>query len=106
MNFLLDHDVPEDLVRILLREAHHVVRLAEVLERTAPDSMVFAYAKEHGLILITCNRDDFLKFVNDAPHAGMIILIRRRFRSLECAKILTLLRHAGNDGLANNVNFA
>jgi hypothetical protein len=36
----------------------------------------------------------------------LIVLIRRRSRQAECAHLLTLLRGAGGDGLAGNVNFA
>jgi predicted nuclease of predicted toxin-antitoxin system len=106
VNFPLDHDIPEDLARVLLREGHQVARVAEVIGRTAPDSAVFAHARSQGMILVTCNRDDFLKFVADLPHAVIIILIRRRSRTAECAKLLVLLAKAGDQGLANNFNFA
>jgi predicted nuclease of predicted toxin-antitoxin system len=106
VKFLLDHDVPEDLARVLLREGHQVARVAEVLGRSAPDSKVFAHAQSQGLVLVTCNRDDFLKFVADAPHSGIISLIRRNSRAAECAKLLGLLEKAGEQGLANNFNFA
>jgi len=48
VNFLLDHDVPEDLARVLLREGHRVARVESVIGRTAPDHEVFAHAKAHG----------------------------------------------------------
>lgn len=37
---------------------------------------------------------------------GLIVLIRRRSRQAECARLLQLLRQAGETGLSNNINFA
>ena len=60
MNFLLDHDVPVESARLLRREGHGVSRLIEVLPVTTLDPEVFAHAKAHGLVTVTCNRKDFL----------------------------------------------
>jgi len=106
VNFLLDHDVPENVARVLEREKHRVLRVAQILLRTAADPEVFAQAKTQGLVLVTCNRDDFIPLAKEWPHAGIIILIRRQSRAKECQKILELLQRAGEQGLANNINFA
>jgi hypothetical protein len=67
---------------------------------------VFSKAQDLGAVLITCNRDDFLELAMHAPHAGLIVLIRRRSRIEECGKLLRLLKVAGAGGIAGNVNFA
>jgi predicted nuclease of predicted toxin-antitoxin system len=106
VNFLLDHDVPERVAEVLLIEGHSVVRLREVLPVETPDPAVIAHAHRHGMILVTCNRDDFLPLATTQPNPGLIVLIRRQSRLAECAAILRLLQRAGESGLAGNVNFA
>ena len=76
MKFLLDHDVPIDISYSLAELKHEVVRLPEVLDSTASDEQVLEYASGSGCVLITCNRDNFLKLAEGKPHEGIIILIR------------------------------
>jgi predicted nuclease of predicted toxin-antitoxin system len=59
VRFFLDHDVPGEVARVLRHEGYEVTELREVLAVRATDVEVFNYAREHGLMLITCNRDDF-----------------------------------------------
>ena len=61
MKFLLDHDVPVDVSYSLKHLGHQVLRLPEVLNPAASDEEVLILARQRRLILITCNRDDFLK---------------------------------------------
>ena len=98
MNFLLDHDV-EHL-------GHRIDRLRDVLPRTVSDAEALEYAFDHGLIVITCNRDDFLRLARDRPHPGIVIVIRRRSRAAERAALLRLVDRAGPEGLSGNINFA
>jgi len=60
----------------------------------------------NALVVITCNRDDFIPLASSRAHSGLLILIRRRSRILERAKLLRLLESAGQSGLAGNINFA
>lgn len=106
MKFFVDHDVPAEVARVLRREGHEVTELREVMSRTASDHDAFRYAGERGLFVLTCNRDDFLELAGHHPNPGLIVLVRRRSRQAECGKLLTLLRDAGEDGIAGNVNFA
>lgn len=76
MNFLLDNDVPDELSYLL------------------------------DLIVITCNRDDFLQLAREQPHHGIVVVIRRRSRAAERAALLRLVERAGSEGLADNINFA
>ena len=111
MSFLLDHDVPADVGRVLRYWGHTAVLLKEVIPVTASDEDVFRYAQGEGLKIITCNRDHFLKQAEQAikakmAFAGLVILIRRRSRQSECAHLLRLIRQAGESGLSGNINFA
>lgn len=72
MKFFLDHDVPVEVARVLRQEGHEVTQLREVLPVRANDIAAFGYAREHGLFLITCNRDDFLALAADHSIPGMI----------------------------------
>ena len=106
MNFLLDQDVPIEVARLLQREGHSVHRLMDVLPVTTADPEVFAHAKRNGLMMVTCNRKDFLPLAEAGPQPGLVVLIRRKTRQSECAHLLQLLRNAGESGLAGNINFA
>ena len=106
MKFLLDHDVPAAVKDALERHEHHVIRLTDLLPRTASDETVFAAAQSNQRVMIHCNRVDFLKLAAKGPHLGLIILIRRRSSQAECANLLRLIRKAGEQGLQGNINFA
>jgi predicted nuclease of predicted toxin-antitoxin system len=106
VKFFVDHDVPAEIERILLSRGHEVMTVREALHETASDDDVFLAAKRAGAILVTCNRDDFLKLAQGTDHVGLIILIRRKARIAECAALLKLIERAGASGLARNINFA
>lgn len=106
MKFLLDHDVPDDMAYGLNELGHEVVKLRELTVPQATDEDVLRLAAEHDCVLITCNRDDFLKLAEHVPHVGLVVLIRRRSRAHERAALVRLLDRAGNTGIRNNINFA
>lgn len=106
MKFLLDHDVPEDLNYLLKHLGHAVTLLREALPEDVSDKAVLQLASDRGCVLLTCNRDDFLKLATSEPHHGIIIVIRRRTRTAERAALFRLLERAGDTGIENNVNFA
>lgn len=106
MTFLFDDDVPDDLSHLLAHLGHRVTFLREVLPRDTPDAAVLDHAIRHGLILVTCNRDDFVALGSERPHHGIIIVIRRRSRAHERAALLRLLERATETGLASNISFA
>jgi predicted nuclease of predicted toxin-antitoxin system len=106
VRFFCDHDVPADVARVLRQEGHEVTELRAALPVNASDAEVLRYAQERELLLVTCNRDDFLALASEQPGAGLIILIRRRTRQAECAHLLALLARAGENGLRGNINFA
>ncbi len=106
MTFLLDHDTPDDLAYSLQALKHGVVYLRDILPTTAEDKNVLQYAVEHGYIIITCNRDDFLELALTISHCGIIILIRRKTRIAERTALIRLLDRAGESGLHGNINYA
>lgn len=106
MRFLFDHDVPDDMAFSLQALGHEVARLREVLPVASSDYVVLRFSGAQQWVLITCNRDDFLEAAKSIPHAGLIVLIRRRSRMLERAALVRLLETAGDAGIKNNINFA
>jgi predicted nuclease of predicted toxin-antitoxin system len=106
VNFLVDHDVPDEIGRVLVQAGHTVACVRKVLAPTATDDDVFHHATKHNLVLITCNRDDFLHLTRGKPHPGLIVLIRRRTRIAECSRLVRLLNAAGASGVVGNTNFA
>ena len=79
MRFLLDHDVRADLAGILRAKGHEATRLIEVLRADAPDEKVWEHSCQQSLLLITCNRQDFLALAAATEeYPGLIVLVRRR----------------------------
>ena len=99
MTFLIDEDVAVEIDRSLRQTGPGTVRVAEVLGFRTDDVDVWEHACRHDLIVITCNRQDFLELAGEAPSAGLIILNRRRSRPAECAATSTL-RDSDGQGLA------
>jgi predicted nuclease of predicted toxin-antitoxin system len=106
VKFLLDHDVPDDLSYLLEELGHEVVLLRKALPGDSSDEAVLRFAHDSGCVLVTCNRDDFLRLATTSAYHGIVIVIRRRTRGQERAALLRLLDRAGETGLRNNVNFA
>ena len=106
MRFLLDQDVPETIARVLNRAGHEVNLLRELLPVDTDDDQVLAVASQRALVLVTCNRDDFLELAKEKSHSGIVVIVRRRTRAAECAALLRLLRVAGSSGILGSVNFA
>jgi len=106
VRFFLDHDIPAEVTRVLRNEGHEVVELREALDIRTSDKDVFHYAATNRMLMVTCNRDDFLKLATQPSNPGLIILIRRQTRHAECAHLLALIDRAGEAGLSGNINFA
>jgi hypothetical protein len=102
----VDEDVAMEVVRALRQAGHEVQLVFEVLGSRTPDEQVWARAVGTQQIVLSCNRDDFLRLAGAAPKTGLIILKRRRSRQAECRHLLDLLRRAGESGLRRNINFA
>ena len=83
-----------------------VTCLREVLSTTATDSDAWQWARAHGAVFVSCNRNDVLTLRPEGDHPGVVILVRRRTRQAEIAAMRKLVTGAGEQGLANNINFA
>lgn len=70
MKFLLDEDVAVDLDRCLRQNGHETVRVAEILGFRTDDADIWDHACREKLIVITCNRQDFLELAGTAPETG------------------------------------
>lgn len=98
--------MPDDLGHVLRHLGHDVVLLRDVLPGTTPDAKVLDHAHAQAMIMVTCNRDDFVALAQSQPHCGLIVLFRRKSRTAERVALVRLLENAGEQGLANNINFA
>jgi hypothetical protein len=86
---------------------HDVVELRDALAPNTPDAEIWAHDCAHGLIVITCNRMDYLALAErTAVHPGLILLFRRRTHQTEAGRLLALLENASEQGLAKNIHFA
>ncbi len=106
MLFFLDNDVPDRIGFVLASEGHDVVFLRHVLPCESSDEDALNVANVQRRVLLTCNRDDFLRLVQERDHVGVIVVVRRRNRVLECAAVLRLIEKAGEIGITGNINFA
>ncbi|MEO8621649.1 MAG: DUF5615 family PIN-like protein [bacterium] len=101
-----DHDVPDEFRFSLESLGHVVTRLRFVLPPDSTDAAVLVHAAEEKLVLVSCNRLDFLELAKNAPHHGIILLFRRRTRLAERAALIQLVTQAGEPGIVGNINFA
>lgn len=107
MKFFFDHDVAADVAMVLRQRGQDVVELRTALPTDTSDELVWAHACADGRIMVSCNRAHFLALaMATGAHPGLIVLNRRRTRLAEAAHLLDLLAKAGEQGLANNINFA
>ena len=106
MRFLLDEDVPVEVARCLQQAGHEATLVMEALGTRTDDVDIWRQAVRTAAIVVTCNRQDFLKLAGTEPETGLIILNRRRTRQAECRHLLHLLANAGETGLKGNINFA
>jgi hypothetical protein len=75
--YLDDCIVGHVLRRLLILAGFRVVIPAEVGLSGARDREHFAYARDHGLTLVTLNTDDFLRLHEAQPdHAGLLLVYR------------------------------
>jgi len=65
VRFLLDHDVPAEIERLLVGRGHEVATVRGSMSETAADDEVFNAAQTGNQILVTCNRDDFLALAKE-----------------------------------------
>jgi len=69
VRFLLDNDVPDVVARVLMEADHDVLLLRNVMPKKSSDPVVLEYAAANRLLLITCNRDDFIPLARLRTHS-------------------------------------
>ena len=69
--FLLDHDVPDDVLPVLMAAGHRATPLREVLARTAPDATVVGWAHANGAVVVTCNGRHFRRLIPPARQGNI-----------------------------------
>jgi predicted nuclease of predicted toxin-antitoxin system len=106
LKLFFDHDVPGHLSFLLRSLDHEGTFLRQVLPIETEDSRILQFAFNHQMLLLTCNRRDFLKLAETQEHCGIILVIRRETRVAERSALLHLLQQAGESGLIGNINFA
>jgi predicted nuclease of predicted toxin-antitoxin system len=106
VRFLADEDVPIEAARCVRQAGHVVLLVGDKLGAGTDDVDVWRHAVQTQFIIITCNRQDFLRLAGTNPATGLIILKGRRTRQAECTHLLQLLTNAGESGLNCNINFA
>ena len=91
MNFLLDENISPKTVQFLKELGHAAIHVREVNLRGASDDTVFEYAKQHGFVLITIDRD-FGNILDYPPgtHSG---IIRLKFRYMPSKIVLSALKN-------------
>lgn len=68
----LSHELVEHLQDIFPGSTH----VRHALTRRSPDRLIHAYARTHGLIIVTKNARDFIRLANERGHPPKTILIR------------------------------
>jgi predicted nuclease of predicted toxin-antitoxin system len=106
VRFFLDHDVPVEVARVLRHEGYEVTELREVLAVRASDVEFFNYACEHGLMLITCHRDDFLSLAAQQSNLVSLSSFVAGVGTLNADICWHCSSALANLGLIRNVNFA
>jgi predicted nuclease of predicted toxin-antitoxin system len=105
VKFLFYEDVPIEAARCARQAGHKVWLATEALGQGTDDSDIWYHAIRTDSIVVTCNRQDFLKLAGTEPATGLVILKRRRTRQAECNHLLQLLASAGESGMKCNINF-
>jgi len=85
MQFLLDHYVPESVVRVLQSRGHVVHRVRDILLPDSPDPLIATVSEQNDWILVSADLD-FNKIAPRIP-VGSKARFRRLSRiSLECSE--------------------
>jgi predicted nuclease of predicted toxin-antitoxin system len=105
-----DEDITGHLAVVLRQRGFDVVAAHEVNLISIDDQIHLAYAAKHQRILLTCNRDDFIRLAHQwatagQQHHGIVIcpqFSRHQFGEL-LRFVLNLLNRTAADDLMNTV---
>ena len=71
MRFLVDAQLPPDLVRYLGAKGHEAEHVQTVWDRAATDSEILAFAIEHTAVIVTKD-SDFIELMNRGSHVRVV----------------------------------
>jgi len=75
MRFLIDENLPKDLVHVLGQRGHDVRHALDDLQAGALDNVVFAHAQTEQRILVTCDLDfSDIRLYPPGQHEGIILM--------------------------------
>ncbi len=77
MRLLFDNDLPPKLVTLLSDLYPDLVHVKDIGPENAPDTDIWAYAREHGLAIVT-NDQDYRELSSSRGHPPKVILVDRR----------------------------
>jgi predicted nuclease of predicted toxin-antitoxin system len=91
----LDEDVDVPLAQLLRHHGFSATTARDARQLHRPDAEQLEYAVEHGMTLLTYNRDDFEAlarqyFETNQPHYGIIIAVQRSPHQLLRRLVLVL----------------
>lgn len=106
---LLDEDVHVPLAAALRRDGYNAVHIKERALDRLPDSQVLASAVQEERVVLTFNREDFLRLYNEYfqqhfEHWGIIIAKQYPLKTLR-RRLLDLLQPLDAHDLHNQVKF-
>ena len=101
--FLLDVHIPESVAEILERSGHEVHRGALIFPPKTADETIAQYAKDHNLVVITCDRgfgqitryppQSYPGFIVLRPATQSLLAISRLFERFLATAALDTCRH-------------
>ena len=75
MRFLIDENLPHDLVQVLTEHGHDAHHALDNLKPGCLDDKLFDYAQKEERILVTCDLDfSDIRLYPPGKHAGIVIL--------------------------------
>ena len=90
MKFLLDENISPKTAQFLKELGHYAIHVREVNLKGASDDKIFEYAKQHGLLLITIDRD--FGNIMDYPPGTHHGIIRLKLRHMPSGKVNSVLQ--------------
>lgn len=105
----LDEDVDVLLARLLRARGYAVTTTQEAGNLGTSDDQQLAYARAHGMALLTHNRADFERLAQDhfqrgEEHAGIIIAVRHPAHEI-ARRVLLILNAVTADEMRNAVRY-
>lgn len=88
MRFLVDNDVPENVVSFLITRNHDVERMRDVMSAKSADRIIAGWADRTRAIVVTCNHKHFKPLLGRVQRQGY-----RRYRfagilGFECGQVV------------------